>query len=184
MADGVITRREIIEDEAIKWGAEYVKQIEPAIAKNKEFVDSILALAAANEKVRGSGNQKELVTAQNAVAESAKKTIAVWKEQDQLETALISTKKKNQLATEGTNRALVAERVALAETNKKVKEEIRDRLGLTDAYSKLDAKRRAAQRTLMNLIASEKASTKEIKLAQREYDVLAVKVAKADKAAD
>lgn len=49
-----ITRKEIIEDEAIKWGEDYVKMLQPAIEKNKEFVDSILALNEANKKLRAS----------------------------------------------------------------------------------------------------------------------------------
>ena len=53
---------------------------------------------------------------------------------------------------------------------------------LTGAYQKLSLQRKQAATNLQNLIASEKASTAEIKKAQREYDILAAKVAKADQA--
>lgn len=53
---------------------------------------------------------------------------------------------------------------------------------LTGAYQKLSLQRKQAAANLQNLIASEKASTAEIKKAQREYDILTAKVAKADQA--
>lgn len=47
--------------------------------------------------------------------------INVWKEQDSLERSLLSTKKKRQLASESTNRALIQEKQALADENKEIK---------------------------------------------------------------
>jgi len=51
-----------------------------------------------------------------------------------------------------------------------------------DAYAKLNAQRTIAKTKLQDLIASETASNKEIKQAQKEFDVLNKKVAAADKA--
>lgn len=58
MAEGQITRKEVIEDEALNWGADYAKTMEAAIAKNKEFVASLLAMNEANKLLRGSVSQK------------------------------------------------------------------------------------------------------------------------------
>lgn len=53
---------------------------------------------------------------------------------------------------------------------------------LVGAYRKLTVRREQAARTLKDLIASEKASNREIKRAQREFDLLDAKVRKADRA--
>lgn len=51
-----------------------------------------------------------------------------------------------------------------------------------DAYAKLNAQRTIAKTKLQDLIASERASNKEIRQAQKEFDILNKKVAAADKA--
>lgn len=53
---------------------------------------------------------------------------------------------------------------------------------LVGAYKKLTVRRNQAARTLKDLIASERASNKEIRRAQREFDRLDGKVRKADRA--
>jgi D-ribose pyranose/furanose isomerase RbsD len=146
---GQITRKEIIEDEAIVWGPEYAKNVDLAVKKNNEFVASILSLVEANNKLRGSSNAKELAENQRKVNDVSEKTSVIWKEQIQLENALISTKKKNQLASEGTNRALTKERVLLAETNKEIKLQAREQLGMVTAYEKLNRSRTEAQKDLL-----------------------------------
>ena len=74
------------------------------------------------------------------------------------------------------------ERVQNQENNKVLKQESLERLGLVSVYTKLNKSRTDAKNTLRDLIASEKASTDEIKRAQREYDILDKKVKKADNA--
>lgn len=179
---GQITRKEIIEDEAIVWGPEYAKNVDLAVKKNNEFVASILSLVEANNKLRGSSNAKELAENQRKVNDVSEKTSVIWKEQIQLENALISTKKKNELATEGTNKKLIEERLLLAQTNAEIKKQTLERLGLVSSYTKLNAARTESKNKLRDLIASEKASTAEIKKAQIEFDKYDAKVRKADKA--
>ncbi len=53
---------------------------------------------------------------------------------------------------------------------------------LVGAYDRLNAKRKIAKNDLRNLISSEKASTKEIQRAQREFDKYTAKINKANKA--
>ena len=57
-----------------------------------------------------------------------------------------------------------------------------EKLGLLSAYDKLNKARTQAKNKLRDLIASETASTKEIKKAQAEFDRLDTKVKKADHA--
>jgi len=182
MAEGTITRKDVITDDAINWGAEYAKIMDMAIGKNKEFTDGILAINNANNLLRASNSQKEYIENQKKVNEEANKTLVVWKEQNQLELALISTKKKNELATESTNRKLTEERLLLAQTNKLIKQEALDRLGLTGAYDKLSRARAEAKVKLRDLIIAEGESSKAVKAATKEYEALDTKVRKADKA--
>ena len=53
---------------------------------------------------------------------------------------------------------------------------------LVGAYDRLNAKRKIAKNNLRNLISSEKASTKEIKQAQKEFDKYTKQINKANKA--
>lgn len=182
MSDGQITRKDIITDDALNWGPDYAKGMEAAIGKNKEFATSILAMNEANKLLRGSANQKEFAENTKKLNEESQKTIGIWKEQIQLENALISTKKKNALATEGTNKALVKERLELVLVNKQVKQETLERLGLVSAYDKLNKSRTDAKNKLRDLIASEKATTAEIKKATVEFERFDLKVKKADQA--
>jgi len=57
--EGTITRKDIIQDEALNWGSEYAKIMEAAISKNKEFLNGLLAMNDANNPLRNSANQKE-----------------------------------------------------------------------------------------------------------------------------
>lgn len=182
MADGQITRRDIIEDEALKWGPEYGKQMEVAIGKNKEFANSILLVNQAMSDLRKTTSQKDFNVVLERTNELSKQSVNVWREQDQAEKALITTMRKHELATEATNRALLKERTLLAETNKQVKQEVLERLGLVSAYTKLSKARTEAKDKLKDLMVAENASRADIKKAQREFDVLDRKIRKADAA--
>lgn len=89
-----ITRKDIIADDAISWGADYAKTLDLAIGKNKEFVTAIVSLSEANNRLRGSFNQAEFVENQKRVNAANNEAIVIWKEQIQLENNLISTKKQ------------------------------------------------------------------------------------------
>jgi tape measure domain-containing protein len=182
MAEGTITRKDVISDDTLNWGAEYAKTVDAAIGKNKEFVTAIVSLADANNKLRGSFNAADFAENQKKINAANNEAIGIWKEQIQLENSLVSTKKKVELASEGTNRALIKERLELSLINKEIKQETLERLGLVSAYTKLNNARTEAKNKLRDLIASEQASTAEIKKAQKEFDILDNKVKKADRA--
>jgi hypothetical protein len=171
MAEGTITRKDVISDDALNWGVEYAKTVDAAIGKNKEFVTAIVSLADANNKLRGSFNAADFTENQKKINAANNEAIGIWKEQIQLENSLVSTKKKVELASEGTNRALVKERLELSLINKEIKQETLERLGLVSAYTKLNNARTEAKNKLRDLIASEKASTAEIKKAQKELTI-------------
>lgn len=182
MSTSAITRKQIIEDEAMVWGEKYVKMLEPVVSKQNEFVQTILALNEANKLLRGSANDKEYYNNLKKTNDLGDKAISVWKEQNALEVQLISTKKKNELATEGTNRALAKERILLAETNKEIKLQAREQLGLISTYEKLNRSRLDAQKRLGDLLSAEVKSTKEIARAQIEFEKLDARVKAVDAA--
>ncbi|MBD3582753.1 hypothetical protein [Flavobacterium selenitireducens] len=169
---GTITRKDIITDDALAWGDDYAKNLDAAIAKNKEFVSIILQMRASSEELRKAEGFKEMQAALKRSNEIGEKGLKIWKEQDQLEKQLISTKKKNELATESTNQALIKERTLLQEVNKQIKQEQRDRLGLVGAHEKLTRARNEAQKRLGDLLSAEKRNTAEIARANIEFQKL------------
>lgn len=182
MAEGTITRKDIIEDEALKWGEEYKKTVELAIIKNKEFTASILALHEANSLSRGSINQKEFAENSKKANEAAQKSIGIWKEQIALENQMISTKKKVELATEGTNRELTKQRILLAEQNKAVKEESKLQLGLVTVYQKVQNKLNALGKEYSDLSIRKNLGAKLTDQEIKRYEFLEKKITTYDTA--
>ena len=180
--DGVITRKQVIEDEALNWGAEYQKQVQLAIDKNKEFSKGVIELNNIAKLIKNSTNNTEYIKAKTQEIEISKTQSVVWREQIQLENQLISAIKKKQLISEGTSRALIKERVELQETAKALKSEARERLGLVSSYERLNTQRNKAQNTLANLLSAEKVNINQVKIAQVEYDKLDARVKAVDAA--
>lgn len=186
---GQITRKDIITDDSLVWGETYAKNLEVAIGKNKEFVAGILALNEANLKVRSSSSTKELAANQKAANVIGEQAVVIWREQNQAELALISTKKKNELATESTNKALIKERTILSETNAEIKRQVIANGALGNAYRELSAKVLIAGNALKNIVATGKLASesqaqynKRLQEAQSQYDKLNAKVRSADAA--
>ena len=85
----------------------------------------------------------------------------------------INTMAKNQNGLEATTRKQIA-------YEKSMKRAFDRQTELSRSYVKLNARRVEARKRLQDLIASEKASNKQIKLAQKEFDRLNAKVNKAN----
>ncbi len=182
MANDTITRKEIITDDAVKWGSDYVKEVEKAIGKNTEFINSMKILNDLAKESRLTKNINEFTEAQKKADAQMTETDRLLKEQINLENQLATTKAKQKVANSDTAKQLAEERLLLQQTNAEVKKATLERLGLTGAYKKLSDARLLAKNRLRDLIASEKASNDEIRKAQREFDILDQKVRKADKA--
>lgn len=189
MSTGTITRRDIISDDALSWGKDYVANLEGAIAKNKEFVQAIMVLNDANNALKLAQTQKELEAATAKANAEGKKALAIWKEQDQLERNLISTKRKNQLAMESTNQALIKERTLLAETNLEIKRQAIANGLLESSYKKLSAQVTLAGNKIKDIIATGKLASESqeqynarLAKAQKEFDQLNARVRAADAA--
>lgn len=75
------------------------------------------------------------------------------------------------------------ERVQQQLVNKAEKEAVLNKMGLIGAYQKLNKQRTEAKKRLLDLKAAGDASNKQIRQAQREFDILDKKIKKADHAA-
>lgn len=196
MAEGTITRKDIITDDALRWGDEYAKTLNDAIAKNREFVDSIILLNAENVKLRRSENQTDFIKQKNEVKLLAEQSIVTLKEQQIAETHLEKVKQealkteklaldianKKQAATRAGTKLSVEERVANEQNNRIAKEQAILASKMTTAYTKLNLERTIAKRTLLDLLSAENQNTEAIKKAEKEFAKLDVRVRKADQA--
>lgn len=179
---GIITKRDVIEEEALVWGSEYAKNVQIAIDKNKEFVKGVLEIGVVQKMIKDASNNSSYIKAKEKEIQIGKETTAVWKEQIAAENQLISLKRKNELATESTNRAIIKERIALAETTKELKYQTRERLGMISAYDKLNKSRLESQKRLAELLSAEKQNVAQIIIAQKEFDKLDTRVKTVDAA--
>jgi TP901 family phage tail tape measure protein len=196
MAEGTITRKDIITDDALRWGDEYEKTLNQAIAKNQEFVDSIILLNAENVKLRRSENQTEFIKQKNEVKLISEKAISLIKEQQVEETKLekitqeklkteklaLDVSKKKQDATKTNIKLSAEERVANEQSNRIAKEQAILASKMTTAYTKLNLERTIAKRTLLDLLSAENQNTEAVKKAQKEFERLDNRVRKADQA--
>lgn len=193
---GIITRKDVIEDDALKWGETYAKNLQVAIDKNTEFAKGVIELAKVYNSIKGAGDNSAYMRAKEEERLQFLKNVNAIKEQEAAEKAMAETRKRalieaklqldveaKQGAAKKRNTQLTIEERVQNEINNKIeKQAALEKLGLVGAYQKLNKERTDAKRKLMDLIASESASTAEIKKAQAEFDRLDEKVRKADKA--
>lgn len=193
---GTITQKDLFSDDAFKFGDPMVKEFEKVIAAQKKMADGAKELALVVNTYRKVETNQQFIDNKNAEKLATEKVILGIKEE---ESALISiekvkqeslrtdklvsdAKKREQKEQQGSIKLTIEERVQNEINNKILKQEALDRLGLLSAYTKLNNARTDAKNKLRDLIATEGASTAEIKKAQKEFDVLASKVKKADDA--
>lgn len=196
MAEGTITRKDIITDDALRWGDEYRKIMEGAVAINRDFVDTIILLNAENVKLRRSENQTEFIKQKNEVRLVSEKAISLIKEEQVEETKLekitqekLKTEKlaidlanKKQAAIKSNIKLSVEERLANEQNNRIAKEQAILSSKMTTAYTKLNLQRTIAKRNLLDLLSAENQNTEAIKRAEKEFGRLDVRVRKADQA--
>ena len=200
---GIITRKDIVDDEAMKWGEVYAENIKEAVKQNNILVDSVKTLNKQVQAFKVANSQKDYITAKQAEALATQQAIDAIKKQeaaeisaDKVKRSAIATMEAERKAREASEKATqrantekerskkltIEERVQNEINNKALKQEALERLGLVSAYTKLNSARTEAKNKLRDLIASESASTAEIKKAQKEFENLDGKVRKADQA--
>ena len=202
--DGVITRKDIITDEALSFGKEYRKNVDEAIQANNELIKQFKELNKVSGDYRKAQSNFDYKKAKQDEALLNQEILNLIKQMEQYEKSLervkqeklktekelfrmaqenIRLSKTQAQAQKSTTSLTMEERVQRQLANKAEKEAVLSKMGLIGAYQKLNAQRTEAKKKLLDLIASEKASNTEIRNAQREFDVLDKKVRKADNAA-
>lgn len=165
---GTITRKDLITDEAIKWGDDYNKEVQKAIDKNKEFLASIKGYSEVLKSIKDVKTNEQFKEAKQREIKVLNQASIVWKEQTQLENQLVSAMRKRELATSDTNKKLIEERAITQQINKEIKQQVLERINQTSAYKKLsdalgkvrtDAKNVKAE--MFQLEQQGKANTKE-----------------------
>lgn len=200
---GVITRKDIIEDEALRWGEEYAKQIKVAIQSNKEFIEGLLISAKIYKDLKSVQNNYDFLKSKELERLQFLKNINAIKEQEAAELSALKIKKQTIQALEAERKAREAaenaerkainakekavklsieERIQLEILNKQLKQQALENLGLVGAYDKLNKARTEAKNRLRDLIVAEGENSASVKAAQKEFDALDAKVRQADKA--
>lgn len=194
--DGLITRKDIIEDDALNFGEVYASNLKTAIEANNKLVSSVKELNTQVSQFKGAQNSADFLSAKQAQVLATQKVIDATKAQELAEISLqkieqerLKTLKQQadldaKLATgKKTNTQLtIEERVQNEVNNRILKEEAKERLGLVGAYTKLNKQRTDAKKTLLDLLSAEDKNNEAIKKAQAEFDALDKKVRIADQA--
>lgn len=207
---GVITRKDIIEDEALNWGPEYKKQVQTAIDSNKQWAQSILEIANNQKLIKNAPNQKEYITIMQQSNLETQKAINLIKQQEIAEISANKIKISSIAASEAERKAKQA--VTDAENNlqkakqageKPTSEEIVNQRilarnannhalansKLASEYEKLTLKARLAATALQNILIggrqlgeSTNQYNSRLQQAQREFDGLQARVVVANRA--
>lgn len=181
---GIITKKDIIEEDALNWGQEYASLMQKAIDKNKEFTSGILQLIAAMKEIKKAGNNSDLLRAREEERLATIKNINAIREQEtaeisanKIKRAAIATAEAERRATEAQTRSKDAatkseERNtrAISANHKQTSIEIINQgvlarnaktqailnSKLTTEYEKLNAKKRLAATALQSIIIAGK----------------------------
>ena len=192
----VITRKDIIEDEALNFGVKYAENVQTAIDKNTQFKKGILEIADAMKVMKGAYDNTALLKAKDDERVATLKNINAIKEMALAEKEIEKIKQeglrtlkleadlsaKVQRSQQVSVKLTIEERIQNEINNKALKQKAMDTMGLIGPYTKLNKARTDAKKVLLDLIATEGASTAAIVKAQAEFDKLDAKVKKANDA--
>lgn len=172
MKNGKITGQDLIDDSAFK----VFERL------NDAALEGIMNLNNLEKAARKAVSATELNSASNKALNEIRRTNTALTEQEKVHRQLQIVKERNTKVSNESLRQLITEREKRNQLTRELREEARLNISLEGSYKRLRLERDKAANTLRDLIASEKASNREIKNAQREFDRLDDKVKRADKA--
>lgn len=161
--------------------AQAEKEIERIKQERIKTEKELARLALENERLNKQqaqtaiSNERELERVKQELIKTEREQAKLKRDLINLENAEANQKKRSTTLT-------MEERVQQQLANQADKQSVLSKMKLLEPYRALNAQRAIAKQRLLDLIASEKASTAEIKKAQREFDVLDKRVRKADSA--
>lgn len=207
---GVITRRDIITDQALEFGGVYAKNVEKAIGANKKMVTGAKALhkvfldinsvqgnSAFNTYLQNTAVLMQQISSavalQNASLRENQNIVnqltstQVTANQARLEQLRIDREVQRLGTTESQRRrsdiALQeAERRQTEAATRAQQRQARETANQASAYVQLQRKRNEAQRTLADLMSAERLNITEIQRAQREFQILDARLRAVDTA--
>jgi tape measure domain-containing protein len=170
-----------------------LSEMEKANAELVKMVANVKSVQAEMAKINtpsgGDSGVKKLTAQYQEQEQAIKKTTNALIQEEKLKQEVIATEikqsnaiKANIAQREAQRKALLAQEQAQQKSAKAAEREALANEKLNSAYNQLNLARTKAKNHLRDLIASESASTSEIRKAQREFDILDQKVRKADKA--
>jgi tape measure domain-containing protein len=160
--------------------SEFIEFLSPSALSEMEKANAELVKMVAN--VKSVQTEMAKITTPSGGDASVKQLTAQYQQQEKAIQALQAQVQKLTEAKQKQKSVSIEEKVVTSQQLKIDREAALAVSALTGAYQKLTLQRKQAATNLQNLIASEKASTAEIHKAQKEYDILSQKVAKADQA--
>lgn len=158
------------------------KELEKIKQERIRTEKELARLAQENEKLSKlqsqteQNNTKEIERLKQLLLKTERDVIKLKQDKIRLEKMEADQVKRNTTLT-------MEERVQQQLANKAEKEAALEKMGLIGAYQKLNKQRTEAKKRLLDLIATGNASNKQIRQAQREFDILDKKIRRADQAA-
>lgn len=161
--------------------AQAEKEIEKIKQERIKTEKELARLALENERLQKQqaqtaiSNEKELERVKQELIKTEREATKLQQDKLRLDKLEADQKKRNTVLT-------MEERVQQQLANQADKQSVLSKMKLLEPYRALNAQRAIAKKKLQDLIATGTASNKQIRQAQREFDVLDKKVRKADSA--
>lgn len=132
MAEGTITLRDIIEEDALKWGDEYAKHLQKAIDKNNELTSSSQKLYEIYKKMGAVKTNTEFLEVQNKGLKETEKSMKIYndrakelakvdEERSRSLKNLLTTEARLQQVNSSTNKQLIERRETLRQETLEIK---------------------------------------------------------------
>ena len=160
--------------------SEFIEFLSPSALSEMEKANAELVKMVAN--VKSVQTEMSKINTPSGGDAGVKQLTAQYQEQQKVIQSLQQQIQKLTESKQKTNAKTSEEIVNNRKLSQSADQAAKANSALYGAYEKLSISRTKAKNTLRDLIASENASTSEIKKAQREFDILDNKVRKADKA--
>ena len=171
MAEGQITRKDIITDEGLNWGPEYARNLQIAIDKNNELIKSSKELFSLYKQIQGASDTKQLNTLQTkqiqitqtatkAYEDQGKALAKVDEERQKSLASLLRTTNRLQNVNTQTNKQNIEARETLRLQNLEIKRNLTFMGRLTNERDKA---RKSVQELQAKLALGKKLSDQEQK---------------------
>ncbi|AUC15410.1 phage tail tape measure protein [Tenacibaculum sp. SZ-18] len=198
MSKGKISFSDSIDEKIFQIGNDLAKSLQPGIDKVEQLKgvfdalkSSALAQSEIEKQFKISKTRKDFLEIKKKEAQVSQISLKAKMQEEKLRQTIINTEKKEiELANKKeavqrrNNKLTLEEKVQNQALNRIKRLQIREQLGLVDAYEKLNRKRTEAQRKLKNLLSSEKLNERQIRRARAEYEKLNNRISKVDNATD